>query len=251
MKILISDYDRYEFETGEAAMIIAGGYVAIFAVVLLFYHSFFLAAAAGPAAIFILGPVRRMKAQRRMTLLVTQFRDLLYSLSSSVAAGRQMDAALAEAYESLSMVYAPDTPMMVELSAMLKGIFENHESEEALLSDLAERTHQEDIAGFADVYRASRRTGADLGRVIENTSKVIMEKIAIEREIEAVTKQKIFEGKMITAMPLLVVLFLNIFSPDYLAVMYETFQGRIVMTLALAGIAAGWRLTGKILDLKV
>lgn len=249
--ILIYDYDDYEFAPGEAGIVIAAGYTGIFAVTVLFYHSFLLAMAAGTLSIFLLKPVRKMRAERRKRLLLTQFRDLLYSLSASVAAGRQMETALEEAYESLSMVYAPDTPMVMELSVMLKGIFENHESEESLLSDLAARSHQEDIEGFADVYSASRRTGADLGKVIENTSKVLMDKIAVEREIEAVTKQKIFEGRIITAMPVLVVLFLNVFSPDYLSVMYETVQGRIVMTLSLAGIGAGWHLTGKILDIEV
>ena len=97
----------------------------------------------------------------------------------------------------------------------------------------------------------TRKTGADLGIVIENASKVLMDKIRVEREIKAVTKQKVLEGRIITVMPILVVLFLNIFSPDYLSVMYETVQGRIVMSLSLAGIAAGWYLTGRILDLDV
>ena len=248
---MISDYDEYEFAPGEAGWVLAAGYAGLFVLALLFYHSVVFAAASGLLSVFFLKPVRKMKAERRKALLTTQFRDLLYSLSSSVAAGRQMETALAEAYESLSMVYAADTPMIMELSVMLRGIFENHQSEEALLSDLAERSHQEDIAGFADVYRASRMTGADLGIVIENASKVLMDKIRVEREIKAVTKQKVLEGRIITVMPILVVLFLNIFSPDYLSVMYETVQGRIVMSLSLAGIAAGWYLTGKILDLDV
>jgi tight adherence protein B len=79
----------------------------------------------------------------------------------------------------------------------------------------------------------------------------MMDKMEIEKEIRALTAQKKFEGRIISIMPLTVVLFLNIFSPDYLAVMYETFSGRLVMTVSLAGIVAAYRMMMKLTEVAV
>ena len=248
---MISDYSVYRFSRAEAVTVVGAGYAGIFSLALLFYHSVILAAAAGTLSVLLLGPAGRLKAEKRKALLLSQFRDLLYSLSSQTAAGRQMDQALAGALDDLSMIYGPDTPMMMELKYIVKGVFENRENDEALLRDLAVRSGLEDIESFVDVYAACRRTGGDLGRVIGNATRVLTDKMTIEREIKALTSQKVFEGRIISAMPVLVVLFLNIFSPDYLEVMYTTVSGRILMTLALAGIYASAVMTAKILDISV
>jgi tight adherence protein B len=130
-------------------------------------------------------------------------------------------------------------------------MIENRENVEELLSDFAARTGQEDIINFVDVYKACRMTGGDMERVIANSTEVMMDKMQIEKEIRTLTAQKKFEGRIISAMPLVVVLFLNIFSPDYLAVMYETVGGRVVMSIALFGIVFAYRMMMKLTEIEV
>ena len=251
MKILIFDYSVYVPEAREKVYVITAGYICIFLIALLFYHSILLAGVAGLLAFFLLEPYSEYKAKKRKELLLLQFKDLLYSLSASIASGRQMNSALVNAYEDLSLIYREDTPMLKELSFMARGMINNHQSEEELLSDFAKRTGLEDIRNFVDVFRACRVTGGDMERVIANASEVLMEKMAIEREIRTLTAQRQFEGRIISLMPIVVVLFLNIFSPDYLAVMYESAQGRILMSLALAGIFLAYRIMMKMTDIEV
>ena len=176
---------------------------------------------------------------------------MLYSLSASVATGRNMAKALAEAFENLKLMYKDETPLMGELRYMVKSISENRDNEEKLLIDFAGRSCLEDIRNFVDVYLACRETGGDMEKVIESTSEVIMDKMSIEREIKTLTAQKQFEGKIISIMPVLVILLLNVFSPDYLEVMYLTIQGRLIMTLALAGILFAYFLTIKYTRIEV
>ena len=109
----------------------------------------------------------------------------------------------------------------------------------------------EDIKNFVDVYLACRTTGADLETVIGNSTEILMDKIDIEKEIRALTAQKQFEGKIITVMPVAVVVLLNILSPDYLSVMYSTLTGRLLMTLSLAGIAVSYIMTQKLMRIEV
>ena len=44
---------------------------------------------------------------------------------------------------------------------------------------------------------------------------------------------------------------LNIFSPEYIQVLYTTVKGRIVMTVMWMGILAAYKITEKIMDIKV
>ena len=61
-----------------------------------------------------------------------------------------------------------------------------------------------------------------------------MEKMSIDREIEELIKRKKSEGLVIFAMPALIILFLNLTSPDYISPLYETIAGRIIMTIVAA-----------------
>ena len=58
--------------------------------------------------------------------------------------------------------------------------------------------------------------------------------MSIDREIEELIKRKENEGLVIFAMPALIILFLNLTSPDYISPLYETIAGRIIMTIVAA-----------------
>ena len=249
--ILMTDYGYYKFSLAEKMRILSMGYASIFIVSMLFYKNFIVSFVLGFACIALLKPVSRYKAEKRREFLLVQFKDLLYSLSASIATGRQMSMALVEAKENLSLIYTPETPMMQELAYITKSILENRESEETLLLDLAKRSSRDDIKNFVDVYRACRISGGNMEKVISNAGEILVEKIEIEKEIEALTGQKKFEGRLIMAMPFIVVIFLNIFSPEYIQVLYTTVKGRIVMTVAWMGILAAYKITEKIMDIKV
>jgi tight adherence protein B len=88
-------------------------------------------------------------------------------------------------------------------------------------------------------------------KVLTKASEIIMEKIAIEREIKAVTVQKQFEAKILTSIPFIIILFLQTISPDYLAVMYESLKGRMVMTAALLGIGFSYFWSMKLTRIEV
>ena len=51
----------------------------------------------------------------------------------------------------------------------------------------------------------------------------------IDREIRTITSQKKVEGRLISAMPLIMLMMLNIFSFSYIEPLYTTMQGRICL----------------------
>jgi tight adherence protein B len=226
------------------------GYASIFAVGQIFYGNIGFSAICGFSIVLFFEQYKNYLNTKRTRILRNQFADLLYSLSASVATGRQLSSALQEAFVNLGYVYKPSTPMMMELKYMSKSIGENRDSEETILSGFAQRSGVEDIRNFVNVYLSCRETGGDISQVITNASEILMQKMSIEREIRVMTSQKKFEGKIISAMPVLIIMFLNIASPGYLENLYCTLSGRLVMTVALIGILTAYKLTEQITNIE-
>lgn len=248
---MIKDYTKYELDAKEKKIFYCAGYGCIFVVVYLFYHSIILSAAAGFAVYFLKPYAESYLAEKRMNLLAVQFKDLLYSLSASVAAGRQMAEALVEAEQNLSIMYEEKEPIMKELRYMRINLVENKESDKVLLKDLAARTKNEDVNNFVQVYATCRSMGGDLEKIIGHTSEILADKMAIDREIKVITAQKKTEGRIISMMPLAMLLMMNLFSYSYIAPLYHSAGGRIIMTGALVGMGSGLYLMEKLSKIEV
>ena len=199
----------------------------------------------------LIKPYEAGLAQKRRSQLNYEFRDVLYSLSSSISAGRHMPEALKEAKENMLLIYGESGLIVLELDLILKGLFESKNTEEQILNDFARRAGVEDITNFFEIYFTCRSTGGDLERIVSRTADAIMDKITIKREIAVMTAQKKMETKLLTALPFLVIGFLELFSADYISVMFETLQGRLMMTLALMGIGFTYYLTAKITSIEI
>lgn len=246
-----TDYSVYVLSLKEKFRFLAIGYICSFAVAYLFYHSLYLSAVAGLVPVLLIKRYSIALAEKRKAFLLIQFKDMLYSLSSSVAAGRQLAEALDESLESLRTMYEENTPLVKELDYISRCKNENKQSEDKLLLKFAQRSHCEDIQNFTEVCITCRETGGNLMEVLASTCEILNDKMSIEKEIKTLVAQKKLEGKIITVMPLCVIIFLNIISPDYLQVLYSTFAGRIVMTLALAGMATAYLMTERLTDIEV
>lgn len=227
---MIQDYSKYDMCKKEQMLFYSAGFFVIAAIVFLFYRSFIVAGAGGIFIACLKPFYTNYKARLRMQKLESQFKDLLCSISSSIAAGRQMPEAIIEANDDMALMYDCHEPIMIELSHMKRSIRENNENDRILLADFAERSGSEDINNFAQVYITCRNLGGDLEKIISHTTVIITDKMNIQREIRAITAQKKLEGRLIALMPLAMVLALNIFSPAYVAPLYSGIPGKLIMT---------------------
>ncbi len=248
---MIKDYSVYEMSVREKFVFCVGGYAVIAAAIYLFYNSVILSLLSGVSIIRLIPYGEKKLAARRMESLNDQFKDMLYALSSSVAAGRQMGEALIEAEEELSAMYGKDELIMRELRHMRISMIQNKESDKTLLKDFASRSRSEDINDFVNVYVICRSMGGDLEKIITHTTEILTDKMAIDREIKALTAQKKVEGRMISLMPFLMLMMMNVFSYSYVEPLYITAAGRILMTAALAATVCGIYLMEKISDVQI
>ncbi len=243
------DYSDYILTKKERINFLSMAYVVCFLVGYLFYHNLIFSLIFGFFSLKLQDVYIEYKGKKRREILQIQFKDLLYSLSASFGSGRQMPEALKEARDNLSIIYEMDSPIITELNFLVNGLFNAREKEGPLLLDFARRSHIDDINNFIQVYLTCRTTGGDVEKAVLKASEVLMDKLTIEREIGAIVAQKKLEGNIIGAMPLILLLFLNIFSPSYIESLYEGVVGPVIMSLAIVLMVYAYRLIMKLTDL--
>lgn len=245
------NYDNFKLEGVEAKKYYICSCISLFLIGYIFYHNLIVSVSVTLLTIPIKKFYIKLKLKQQKENLRQQFRDLLYSLSSSISAGRQMSEALIEGNTNLAFMYGEMEPIMLELKYMTKSIRESRATDEILLKDFAYRSGIEEIISFADVYSTCRTTGANVGEMISKAAEVLMDKMALDKEIKTLTAQKKVEAKIISSMPIVVIVFLNIVSPGYLDSLYHTVLGHIIMTASLAIIFISYYIMNKIVEVKV
>ncbi|HCU08173.1 MAG TPA: hypothetical protein DF480_04290 [Clostridiales bacterium] len=240
----MTDYRIYDLSQKEKLNYYLLAFFVLFSVGMLFYRSPLFALLCLPGAI----PCEKLwaarKARMRRDVLLEGFRDALYAISAAIAAGRQMPEAIADAAEQVRFAYGSSAPIAAELNRIAALYEGSHGSIEALLIDFGSRSGLEEIQQFAGVCQICRRSGGDLEAVALTSANLILDRIRFRREVQMLTAQKKLDIVFLISMPLLILLFLNLTAPDYLAILYAGLPGRCIMTACLLTIAAalGWGL---------
>ncbi len=245
------DYDVYIMSKGEKIINIIIAAAVVFAIGYMCYRNVILSALLCLAA--LKWPKMRVKQiiAKRHNDLTIQFKDMLYSLSSSLSAGKSVEVALKESLQDLRIIYPDEDAYIIqEISYIVRGI-EMNETIENMFAQFADRAHNEDIDNFVDIFRTCKRTGGDMIQVIKTTSQTIGEKIEIKQEINTMISGKKFEFKALMVMPVFLILLLSVSSADYMAPVFETAIGHIVMTVAIVLFVIAYLVGDKIMSIKV
>ncbi|MBO4898416.1 MAG: type II secretion system F family protein [Clostridia bacterium] len=245
------DYDVYVMSKEEKLLNIIIAAVVIFAIGYMCYHNLILSAVLSLLA--LKWPPMRVKQiiKKRHNELAIQFKDMLYSLSSSLSAGKSVETGLKECLQDLKIIYPDDeTYIIKEISYIVRGV-EMNETIEDMFAQFAERAHNEDIENFVDIFKTCKRTGGDMVQVIKTTSQTIGEKIEIKQEINTMISGKKFEFKALMIMPVFLILLLSVSSADYMEPVFTTAIGHIVMTVAIFLFAIAYIVGDKIMTIEV
>ena len=230
----MTDLSRYEFSRKENAIfyscLIAAGLIISY----LMYRNILFSAVILPFARRIKVFVTESIIKSRRRRYIAEFKDFLFMASTAIGAGRSMKDAISESTPSLLNIYGKRSILAGDLEKAYERMETGGENDVVVLRDLADASGLEDVKDFVTVYTICKTTGASLITALGKAAGVIMEKMSIDRELEELVRRKESEGLVIFAMPVLIILFLNLTAPDYIAPLYETIAGRIIMTAVLA-----------------
>ncbi|MBR3035287.1 MAG: type II secretion system F family protein [Firmicutes bacterium] len=216
---------------------------------ILFYRSVLMAAACA----FLAKPCERFytawKIRGRRNALQEGFRDALYSLSASVAAGRSMPAALSDAASQSEASYGPDADITRELRTIVNVYSSVHGDAAQLLSDFGQRSGIAEISQFASSYSICRLCVGDLEEVCMKSAGLLLDRLSFRKESESLMAQKRLDIALLVSLPVLMLAFLNLVSYDYISVLYQTLSGRLIMTLCLLAMGGAVWWSVRIIDI--
>jgi len=226
-----------------------GAYKAAF-VSYLFYRtirlSMIVSIGYGIVSVFLEKKEYQKKQQYEITV---QFREGLYGIAAALGAGYSMENAMEEARKDLVLLYGEDSLLAEEFRQMRRKLELNQPLEKVYL-EFAERWKTEDILHFVQVFRTAKRTGGDLIAITRLTAEKIGEKIEVKREIHTMIAGKKMEGKIMNIIPLGIIFYFWISSPDFLDCLYHS-SGRGIMTVLLCLYLLAYWWSGKISDIQV
>lgn len=248
----IIDYNVYRLKFREYILYALLACTVLFLIGLLFYKNMWISIIIASLGTLYPKFHKKRLLERRKEKLNKQFQQALYSLSSSLIAGRSIERAFLEVVEDLRLLYPNSETYIIKEFELINKRIENQETVENALLDFSNRAGIEDITNFTDVFITCNRTGGDLVEVIRRTSNMIRDKFEIQQEISVLIAQKKFESNLLTVSPIIIIAILTLTAEDYMEPLYNwRALGPIVMTISLGIIIFSFWLSRKIMNIKV
>lgn len=228
-------------------MWLAGGDVLLAALLAwLFYDSLYAWPPLLLAVPLLLRQQKKKIREKKRAGLQMQFREGLLAVSAALGAGYSVENAFGEALKDLYFLYPAGTPIIIEFQAIANGIGMNRNIEE-LLYAFAERTRLADAQMFAEVFAVCKRTGGNVAAVIQDTAARISMQTDVNREIETYLGAKKLEQRIMNVVPLAILIYVRLASPDFLTGIYKTLPGVLFMTGCLALYAGAYLVSVRIM----
>lgn len=161
-----------------------------------------------------------------------------------------MESCFEETLIDMRNLYSEDSRINQELKKIVYGLKMN-ETIETVLEEFALRSGVEDIEAFAEVVTISKRSGGDMIKVISHTAKTISDRIEVKRQITTLTAGKRFEVKIMSQVPIGIILYMKIFSGDIMRVMYHNAVGIGVMTVLLVLYVFAYFISLRIVEIEL
>lgn len=198
----------------------------------LFYRS--------PLAMVYIFPVGYINRKRRLEAIEDkkqeafhlQFRELLNILASSISAGYSVERAFIQGEKEMEELFGEKQVFKEDLHRLNSNVHLNMPVESAFL-EFAKKWPYEEVLGFAEIFAFAKRLGGDYSVNIRKTAISIGDHLELRQEIQAITADKRMELRVMCVMPVGILLYITLASPEFLAGSYHNAAGILVMTICL------------------
>ncbi len=199
----------------------------------IFYRDGRLAVFTAVAFSYGLRYYHRWQKKRQKQQLKEEFIELNRMLLSELHAGKSLPLAYRALYQRLideGQHYQPN------MQAELKQWCQKMDMGIALpdiLNDFAMRCQDVHISQFVNMLEVAKSSGSSMLDVIAFSDRMISDMRQIERELSVLIAEKKLEQIVLSLSPIALLYMMQQFSYDFVAPLYETALGRLLMTVAL------------------
>ena len=179
-----------------------------------------------------------------------QFRDSIQEMSAVLKAGYSVENAIREVSRELVPLYDKESRIRKEYDRMTHQL-ELKMPVAEVLEQFAERTGQEDVEDFVNVFAAAKKSGGDSITIIRNAVRIISGKIDTEKEIQTMIASNKLEFEIMCAVPFAIILYMKLTFGEFLSVLYGNMAGMIIMTVCLCVYIAAYCIGRRIIRIEV
>ncbi len=179
-----------------------------------------------------------------------QFKEAIYALTSSLSSGSSVERAFIKSLDDISLVYGSDALIVKYWTEIVKKINMNVPLEQCL-EEFAGQTDLEEVHSFVSIFKMGKKVGGNLVEIIKGATSTINEKIEVGNELAVLVTQKRYEQKVLSYIIPAMILFFNVFSPQFLKPLYGNIKGQLIMFVCLLTYLFSIKIGKKIVDIKV
>jgi tight adherence protein B len=200
------------------------------------------------AAVALGGGVRwgllKFQKSRRLKLFNNGLADAIELIARALRAGHSMSSAVE--------IVSEQTP--APLNSEFAIVFQQQKFgipfRDALLQ-LGDRVPSKDLHFLITAILVQKETGGDLTEILDRTTHVIRDRIRIEGEIKTYTAQGRLTGWILGALPIIMLVILNIVTPGYSAPLFHDPLGQDMLYIGGTLIVIGGLIIRKIVNIQV
>jgi tight adherence protein B len=187
--------------------------------------------------------VVRTLAHRR-NRFAEQLPDALQVVASALRSGHSLAGALAVVVESAS------EPMKSEMQRVVAAEQLGVPIQDSMMV-VSERMASSDVEQLALVAELQREAGGNAAEVVDRVAETVRERFDLRRLIKTLTMQGRMSRWIVSALPVGIVLILQVENPHYLHPLLASTGGKIVFGLAAAWAVAGSFVIKRIVEIEV
>ena len=188
--------------------------------------------------------VLRIMKQRRVERFNAQLAGALDGMSNALKAGFSIQ----QAFDSV--VDEGENPIAQEFGMFLQQLRVGMTFEDAL-ADMDKRMGSEDLTLMIQSIEIARQTGGNLTEVFDRISQTIRERRRIEGKIHSLTAMGRIQGRVVSAMPLVLGLVMFVIDRQMMTAFVRSFAGMIILGVIVLFEILGAIMINKIVDIDV
>ncbi len=148
------------------------------------------------------------KAKKRMSLLEEQLPEAVELMVRSLRVGHPLISAIGIVAKEVQDPLGSEFGMIADEAAYGRNIAES-------LKSFAERMDNQDIRFLSVAVSIQQSSGGNLAEILEGLGKVIRARFKLLRRVSAITAEAKWSGMFLSAFPVLALVLILIFKPDF------------------------------------
>ncbi len=182
-----------------------------------------------------------LKRTRRVNAFDAALPECIDMLARALRAGHSVVSALEMLADNAQ------EPAAFEFGEVFKQLNLGLPMRNALLQ-LLDRVPSPDLRVLVTAIMVQKDTGGNLVEILDRTVFVIRERLRIQGEIRVETAQGRLTGWILTALPVVMMVLLNLVNPGYSSILFHDELGRKLIYISLGMLAVGSLVIRKIVN---